>query len=283
MENSQPSPVSSPTRFTTIKRHISSFLILYVVVVGLMYVFQRKLMYPAPFEVSTPEQAAEAGLQVITIETENGQTIQGWFVPPSHANKPVVAFFHGNGGLLRLRAGWAKARATEGYGVFLVGYRGYDGAPGETTEQGLYVDARAQLHWLEQQGYSGHRLVLQAESLGTGVAVQMATEFQIGAVILESPYADLVDVGEFRYPFAPIRWLQEDRFDSASKIANIHAPLLIIHGTEDSVVPFYSAQRLFAAAVEPKEAHWLEGANHFTILAHGAGPIIAQFLARLYP
>lgn len=249
----------------------------YAFVVGYLYVAQRQFVFPAPAEVSAPPES----VQVVRIPTQDGSMIAGWFTPPALKSAPVIVFFHGNAALLSFRTAWAANRARAGYGVFQAGYRGYDGAPGHPTEEGLYADARAQIRWLLAQGYTA--LVFQGESLGTGVAVQMATEFRSKGVILEAPYTTLPDVAAGRFPLVPVHWLMKDVFNSRSKITRLNAPLLIVHGTADRVVPIGFGKSLFAAAAEPKEAHWLEGAGHSNLSAHGADPILTDFLARVAP
>lgn len=259
------------------KKIVAGILLAYLGVVAFFYLEQRALVFPAPAVVSL----AGEGVQVIATTAEDGQQVHGWFRPPPDTQSPVVIFFHGNKAALRNRDAWAETWNQAGYGVFQAGYRGYDGEGGHPSEAGLYADARAQTRWLLQAGYG--KIVFWGESLGTGIAIRMATEFPAQAVVLEAPYADLVEVAAWHYPFLPVRWLMRDRFDSVGRAARIAAPVLIVHGTHDHVVPMASAQRLFAALPEPKEAHWIAGADHGNLYAHGAESLIRRFLARTAP
>ena len=149
-----------------------------------------------------------------------------------------------------------------GYGVLLLAYRGYSGNQGQPSEQGLYNDARAALHFLKKQHIAEHCMVLFGESLGTGVAVQMATEFHVGAVILQSPYTSIADVGQKHYPFLPVHWLLKDRYDSRDKITHIHAPLFIFHGTKDKIIPLAMGEKIYQSALPPKQMKIYPEAGH---------------------
>ena len=144
--------------------------------------------------------------------------------------RPVIVYFHGNGGHIGYRADRVERFAREGYGVLMLEYRGYGGNPGMPSEAGLFEDAAAALRFVAAQGVPGHRLVLYGESLGTGIAVQAATTREVGAVVLESPYTSIAAAAQFHYPFIPAAWLVSDRYDSLSRIGQVRAPILMLHG-----------------------------------------------------
>ena len=250
----------------------------YAGVVGAMYAFQRSLMYFPDVSIADIARSEYPGGTSVNVTTADGFTLAGWYWPPPKPNAPVVVVFHGNAGHHGLRTEKAVAFTQPGFGVFIAGYRGYGGNPGSPTEQGLYADARAVLDWLSSEGVSGERLVLYGESLGSGVAVQMATERKVAAVVLESPYTSVPDVAAERYPFIPVRPLTLDRYDSLSKITRINAPLLIIHGERDTVVPVKYGRRLFEAAREPKKAVFFPNAQHNDIFAGDAVKAVLAFL-----
>ncbi|MGE5503493.1 MAG: alpha/beta hydrolase, partial [Actinomycetota bacterium] len=157
--------------------------------------------------------------------------------------------FHGNGGAIVHRARKARHFLNHGYGVFLAEYRGYGGNPGRPSEDGLYADARAVLAWLQTRGVVGHRLVLYGESLGSGVAVQMAVEHEIAALVLEAPFTRLPALAPAYVPPPVAEVVMLDRFDNLAKIGRVTVPLLIVHGGEDAVVPQSMGRALLAAAV----------------------------------
>jgi fermentation-respiration switch protein FrsA (DUF1100 family) len=146
--------------------------------------------------------------------------------------------------------------------VLLTTWRGYSGNPGRPTEQGLYTDGRAALDFLAAQGIPPGRTALYGESLGAGVAVALAAEFAAGALVLESPFSSIADVAARKFPIFPVRLLVRDRFDSLAAIGRVRAPLLVLHGEADDVVPVDLGRRLLAAANPPKTGHFVAGAGH---------------------
>ncbi|QJE72932.1 alpha/beta hydrolase [Aerophototrophica crusticola] len=256
-------------------------LLVYGAVCGLLHAYQRSLIYMPDRRVAVPEDAGLPDFRVVTVTTADGLSIDGWFVPPREEGLPTIVLFHGNGGHLGYRADKARVFQKAGYGVFLAGYRGYGGNPGSPTEQGLYADARAALDWLVGQGISGQKLVIYGESLGTGVATQMATERKAAALVLEAPFTSLSDAAASHYPIFPVRLLLKDRFDSLSRIGNVGSPLLVIQGEKDRVVPTRLGKALFARANEPKTSVWLPQAGHNDLMAHGLAEKVVGFLSGL--
>jgi uncharacterized protein len=171
--------------------------------------------------------------------------------------------------------------AEAGLGVLLLEYRGYGGNPGAPSETGLYTDAAAALDFLLQhKGVPVNRLVIYGESLGSGVAVHMAAGREIGALILEAPFTRLADAASYHYPYVPVSVLLRDRFDSLSAIGRIRAPILILHGKRDRVVPVRFGHALLAAAPEPKEGWFSPEASHEDLARHGALDAVFDFIRR---
>jgi fermentation-respiration switch protein FrsA (DUF1100 family) len=191
-------------------------------------------------------------------------TLNGWMVPPLEPRTgTTILVFNGNAGHRGFRAPLAAALRERGYGVLLFDYRGYGGNRGSPTESGLAADARAaRAFLLSRPDAATTRLVYFGESLGTGVAARLAAEHRPAALVLRSPFTSMTDVGAFHYPLLPVRWLLRDRFDTASRIAGVGCPLLVIAGDQDSVVPYASTRRLFDAAAEPKRFITIAGADH---------------------
>jgi len=274
----------------TMLQVFTTVAVVYVAVLGVMVVFQRSFLYYPGAREATPAQSGVPEMQTVHITTEDGLHLLAWVQPPApvptqepEAGKPWVVIFHGNAGTLAGRAFKARQFLDAGYGVLLVEYRGYGGNPGSPTEAGLFLDARAALAYLAAQGVSGKKLVLYGESLGTGVVVAMAAEVAqagnpVAAVLLEAPFTSTVDVAARHYPFFPVRLLMKDRFDSLSRIQGIQAPLFIAHGARDGTVPQDLGRKLFAAAVEPKDALWLDGAEHNDLFDYGLGAASVLFL-----
>ncbi len=257
-------------------------VIAYGAVVGTLFLFQRTLLYQPSEETPSPVDSDVAEMQVVTLQTADGLSLSSWFAPPADG-RPVIAYFCGNAGHLGNRAFKARPLLDAGLGVLLVGYRGYGGNPGRPSEEGLLADARAALDFLTEAGFPADRTVLYGESLGTGVAVLLAAEVAasrdpVAAVVLETPYTSIAEVAQKHYPFVPARWLVRDRFDAASRIAGISAPVLMLHAADDRVIPFEFAQKLFEAATEPKESHWFETGGHEGLFDNGAGARVLAFI-----
>lgn len=200
------------------------------------------------------------------------------------ADLPTIVIFHGNAGHLGHRGFKARVFLDRGYGVLLAAYRGYGGNPGRPGEQGLYADGAAALDYLrDTAGLPPGKIVLYGESLGTGVAVELAArgDLDFAAVILEAPYTSMADLGAHHYPYLPARLLMRDRFDSASKFGRVTAPVLMFCGSRDRVVPPDFGARLYAVAPQGKRLELLEDAGHNDLWEHGAARLVLDFLARL--
>jgi fermentation-respiration switch protein FrsA (DUF1100 family) len=174
-----------------------------------------------------------------------------------------VLVFNGNAGNRAYRAPLAVALRRHGINALLFDYRGYGDNPGAPTERGLASDARAaRAYLLTRSDVDTTRLVYLGESLGTGVAVDLAAEHAPSALILRSPFTSLSDVGQHHYPFLPVRLLLRDRFDSLARIGHVRVPLLVIAGDRDGIVPTAHSRRLFEAASEPKTLLIVKNADH---------------------
>ncbi|MBT3332132.1 MAG: alpha/beta hydrolase [Rhodospirillaceae bacterium] len=255
-------------------------LVAYAALVAGCTMVQRSLMYFPDDALPSPSDAGAPGFQVVTLRTTDGLALVSWYQPAKKGFATIV-YFQGNGGNIAQRIYKTLPLVRAGYGLLLVGYRGYGGNPGKPSEEGLYEDGRAALAYLQEQGLPHERLILLGESLGTGVAVRMAWETSVRAVILEAPYTSTVDVGQAAYFFLPVGLLMYDRFPSVDLIAEIKAPLLVVHGEADRIIPTRFGRRLYRAASQPKEAHFLAGASHNDMVEFGLLDIELRFLAGL--
>jgi len=256
-------------------------VVLYGAAVTALWALQRDLMYfpdDAP-RVPPSHYAMLDGVDEVIVRTADGLELAAWYAaaPPG---RPTVLMFHGNGGSLRYERYRLKHFMDAGLGAMLLSYRGYSGNRGTPTEEGLYDDARAALHWLERRGIDGKSVVLYGISLGTGVATKMAAERELGAVVLEAPYTSTVDVAAFRFPVVPVAWLMEDRFESLARIDAVTEPLLVMHGDSDFVIPQRFGRRLYAAANPPKEGFWPAGVGHNDIFDKGGFDVAVDFIRR---
>lgn len=252
----------------------------YLALVGVVATFQRNLIYFPERDRPLPETYGVADFRTANATTADGVALTGWYRAPADG-RAVVLYFHGNGGHLGHRAARARFLATAGCGALMAEYRGYGGNPGQPSEAGLYRDARAWLGHLATVGIAPDRIILYGESLGAAVAVQLAVEVRVRALILEAPFSTLADAGQHHYPWLPVGLLLKDRFDTVAKIGTITAPLLILHGERDRVVPVAHGRRLLAAAPEPKRAVFLAAADHENLYQHGGAEAVAAFLAEV--
>jgi len=264
-----------------ILRIVASVLFLsYLGVAAYVTLNQRAMLYLPDRERVDPKSVGLNGFAEELVDTPDGVRIVTWWAPPKPGH-PVMVYFHGNGGNISYRWPRAELFQREGCGVLMVEYRGFGGSTGSPSEQALLADGRLMLDRLEERGISSTRVILFGESLGTGIAVTLAAERPVAAVILDSPFTALVDVAAAHFPWLPVRLLMWDRFDSLAKISRVHARLLIIHGEADGVVPFAMGERLFAAANEPKTFLRLKGADHVTPLNDKSKAAIEKLLREL--
>jgi uncharacterized protein len=233
---------------------------LYLGVAVYLYYAQRSLMYFPETIRTTPAQAGLPEAEEVTLTAADGVDTIAWHVPPRDG-KPVILYFHGNGGALRYRADRYRALTQDGTGLVALSYRGYGGSSGRPSEAGLIEDARAAYAFAAER-YPEGRLVLWGESLGTGVAVALAAEKKVARLVLESPYLSTVAIAASAYPFVPVRFLVKDQFRSDLRIRNVTAPVLIVHGDRDTVVPIESGEQLYALITGPKRFLRVAGAGH---------------------
>jgi uncharacterized protein len=229
----------------------------------LIWVGQRRLIYFPARNVPAPSAVGLARVEAATLQTDDGITIHGWFVPGRGTASITAIVFNGNAGNRAYRAPLAVALAARGVSVLLFDYRGFGENAGVPTQRGLAADARAaRAYLLGRRDVRPDRLVYFGESLGTAVATGLAVEHPPAALILRSPFTSMVDVGQFHYPVLPVRWLLRDRFASIDAIGRVAVPVLIVAGEHDSIVPLEQSRRLFDKAAGPKEMVVIEGADH---------------------
>jgi fermentation-respiration switch protein FrsA (DUF1100 family) len=261
---------------TTLKWLLIVALAGYGVFVALFYVAQRKMQYfPESFR-TTPAAAGLPEAEEIMLDTGDGERVIVWHLPP-RGDRPVVLYLHGNGASLRWRVDRFRALTADGTGLVALSYRGYGGSSGSPTEAGLIKDAEAAYAFTVAR-YVPSRIVLWGESLGTGVAVALAAEKPVGHVVLQSPFSSAADVGAERYWFVPVRLLMKDQFRSDLRIGKVTAPVLVLHGDQDQVVPFALGERLYGLINAPKRFVGFPGAGHNDLGAHGAVEAAKQFL-----
>ena len=236
------------------------------------YLGQRKLMY---FPDRVHRLPTEVGLTAVVervIETSDGARIIAWY-GKARPEKPTLLYVHGNGGSLAGRASRFARFMDEGWGVYMMTYRGYSGSTGSPSEAANVADARRAYQALVREGVPPRSIVVYGESLGSGIAVRLAAEVPVGGVILDAPYTSIVDVAAQAYPFLPVRLFLIDRYETTRYIADLEAPLLILHGARDGVVPVAMGRELARLAPEPKRLVVFPKGRHNDLYARGNNAI----------
>jgi fermentation-respiration switch protein FrsA (DUF1100 family) len=254
---------------------------LYLAMLALLFLMQRSMLFvPNRQRPDLAEAGLDPAMQPVEILTADGLRLLAWHKPPAGNPGAFLLYLHGNAGHIGHRSGRVRPYVEAGFGVLLLEYRGYGGNPGTPSETGFYADARAALSFLAQQGVTAERIVLYGESLGTGVAVQMAVERGCAALVLEAPYTSVAAVAQGRYWMFPVRHLVLDKFDALSKMGRVRCPVFIMHGERDRIIPIRYGRELFQAASEPKEAKWFADGNHTNFDEFGGPAAVLDFLKR---
>lgn len=254
--------------------------ILLVLLFLALWVFQRRLIYfPDPTR-HPPASLGLAGVEEVVLNRPNGVRIVNWY-STAQPSRPTLLYFHGNGGNLAARAERIELYRESGLGVFMMSYRGYSGSTGTPSEAANVGDALAAFDELVRRGVPENAIILYGESLGSGVAVQVAGARRVAGIILDAPFTSLADVGARVYPFLPVRYAIADTYDSKSRIADIAGPLLIVHGEQDQVVPHDMGRALFDAARQPKTFASIPEAGHSDHYAYGSFKLIHDWIAQM--
>ena len=246
-------------------------VVLYGVVVALAFVVQRRIVFRPDTGRPLASMVAIPELQEVTIRPRGQPPLLAWYLPAS-ANRPMIAYFHGNGGNLTNRIGRVRTFWQAHLGLLMVEYPGYGGNAGSPNEAGMIAAGRTALTFLDAQGVQSDQLVLYGESLGSGIATHLATEHAVAGLILESPYTSVLDIARHTLwgRFLPVRLLLRDRFEQLSRIKNVQAPLLIMQGEKDDIVPPDMGRILFSAANEPKQMWIAPEGGHDDLSQYGA-------------
>ncbi|MFB6248308.1 MAG: alpha/beta hydrolase [Salinibacter sp.] len=244
----------------------------YGAIVGLAFVFQDQLLFhPSGRLLATPGDA-DMAYDTVRLDTDDGETLHGWWIPAADVSRGTspdttaahtLLFFHGNAGNISGRLESVQQFHNLGLNVLIVDYRGYGRSTGSPSEQGLYRDAAACWeHLTETRGIPPEAIVVFGRSMGGGPATWLAARRDPGAVILESVFTNVPDVGAHHYPFLPVRALATNQFDNEARVAEIEAPLLVIHSRGDRVVPFRLGREVYEAATEPKQFLEIDGGHN---------------------
>jgi len=251
-------------------------LLSYLSILLFMFLFQRTFMYHPKVKNLDPTPIAFE-YQEVFIPSGNDIELRSWFSFKPQ-NKKTVLFFHGNAGELHARVYKLNKFSNMNLNFLIISWRGFSGNDGKPTEKGLYQDARKAVEWLEKKGINKKDIILYGESLGTGIAVELASKDNFSGIILESPYTSMVDMGKRFYPFVPVSLLQRDRYNSIKKIKKIKSPILVLHGKADTLVPFYMGRKIYENANEPKYSYFPTFDNHMMAYDQNMIDVLQNFI-----
>ena len=258
------------------------FLAVAYLTVALAMLFgQRKLVYvPDQSGRVDPEALGLAGVSELTIDSGDGARAIAWYAKAA-PGQPTLLYFHGNAGSLSSRSERIHKYKDKGRGILMMSYRGYSGGMGSPSEAANISDAKRAYNLLVAGGVRPEDIIIYGESLGSGVAVQVAAEKRAAGLILDAPYTSLVDVAAGHYPWLPVRPMLFDRYESARHIKSVHVPLLIVHGERDTTIPAAMGKALHEAANAPKELHIISGAGHADHHMFGSYDVINAWIDKL--
>ena len=224
-----------------------------------------------------PKDAGLVDVEEIVFKAADGTRLIAWY-RPARGDKPTLLYFPGNSGNTADRAGKIRAIAADGYGVFIVNYRGYGGSGGRPTEKRLAGDAVRAYDYLRGLGVAPGNIVVYGESLGTAVATGVSLQREAKALVLESPFTSVVDVGQLAWPLLPLKYIMVDQFRTIDLIGSVDTPLFIVHGGRDAVIPLDMGRRVFHAAGGPKTLKVVKRAGHNDLFEQGAWALVRDFL-----
>jgi fermentation-respiration switch protein FrsA (DUF1100 family) len=236
----------------------------YLLLVVFVYLMQARMLYlpdlPGRDLDATPE-AIGLYYEDVTLDAGDDVDVHGWYVPGDSSR--VLLYFHGNAGNISHRLYSIKEWHDAGLSVFIIDYRGYGQSAGKPTEQGLYRDGEAAWRYLTtNRGIAPENIILFGRSLGGSVASWLATRKQPAALIVESSFTSVPDIGQSAYPWLPVRWLSRFKHATRDHVTMATCPILVVHSRDDEIIPFHHGQAIFEAANEPKTFLEIRGGHN---------------------
>jgi uncharacterized protein len=267
---------------STLAKILAGVVGVYLLVALVTYMGQRRLMYFPDTARTLPAQAGLPNVSERVLNTPDGARIVVWY-GKAKPGQPTLLYFHGNGGGLADRAERFRRFMGQGWGVYMMAYRGYAGSTGYPTEANNVADARLAYGALVQEGVLPESIIVYGESLGTHLATRVASEKVSAGLILEAPYTSVLDIALTDYPFLPVRLLLSDRYETDKVLPQVKVPLLIIHGKEDGIIPVSMAQKLAKLANEPKRLVIFPEGDHSDLYVNGnnALPVVRDWIRGL--
>lgn len=256
-----------------------SFLGFWLVV---LYLFQNYIVFARSSREILPSERGLEHFEQVRIDTPDGETLIAWYKKPQK-NGRIALFFHGNAGTLGRFAPFIQESEQIFDGILAIDYRGFGGSTGHPTSKGIMIDAESSIKWLKKQGINTKDIVVMGYSLGTAPAVHVAAREEISALVLYSPYSSIKDIAKYRFPIFPVDYLLDDNIDAMQDIGEIKAPLFVLHGDKDFIIPIHIDKKLYDAAPVSKYHMTLKGGGHRFLYSPGSISLVKNFLDHYAP
>ena len=240
---------------------IIGILVIYTSLLLLLFIFQRNLMYH-PDENNYSGDKLEVDIKKVKINTSDGLDLLGWFHKKDLKKFKTIIFFHGNAGKLENRIHKLNHFKDMDVNFLIIAWRGFSGNDGNPSEENLYIDGNSSIKWLKNLGLSEKDIIIYGESLGTGVATEIAKNNNFAGLVLETPFTSMIEAAKNFYPYIPVRILLRDKYENDKKIKNINIPVFVMHGEADQIVPFWMGKKIYEMANQPKYSYFTEYDNH---------------------
>ena len=243
---------------------VIGIIVIYLSVLIILFIFQRNLMYH-PQENNYFGDKLEVEIEKVNITTIDNINLLGWFHKKDLNKFKTIIYFHGNAGTLDNRIHKLNHFKDMEVNFLIIAWRGFSGNQGSPSEKGLYIDGQSAVNWALKKGVIEEDIILYGESLGTGIATEIAQHKNFAGVILETPFTSMINAAKEFYPYIPVNLLLKDRFENYKKIKNINSPILIMHGERDTIVPFIMGEKMYQLANEPKYSYFTKHDDHMMV------------------
>ena len=250
---------------------------LYAVFAVAMYRGQRRLIYRIDGRRIPPARIGLGEVNEVLVDVPGGERLVIW-QGRAAPGKPTILYFHGQAGNLARRSERIRRYHLAGLGIVIMAYRGFSGSTGSPSEQANVADGIFIYDWLRLQGVSPDDIVIYGESLGTGVAAQVALQREISGLVLDSPFTGLADLAEERHPMLPVRRFLLDRYETLMHVASLQMPVLVLQGEKDPIVPLAMARAVFEAMPGPKHFVSYPEGRHLDHAKFGSFDTLTRFL-----
>ena len=240
---------------------VIGILVIYSSVLIILYIFQRSLMYH-PDENNYFGDKLEVKIEKVKITTSDNIDLLGWFHKKDLKNLKTIVYFHGNAGKLENRIYKLNYFKEMDVNFLIIAWRGFSGNNGKPSEKGLYEDGKSAITWLKNLGLHEEDIIIYGESLGTGIATELAQNNNYAGLILETPFTSMIEAAKNFYPYIPVGLLLKDKYKNDKKILDINIPLLVMHGEADQIVPFWMGKKIYEMANQPKYSYFTKFDDH---------------------